>query len=64
MAQQLRAKVAFLEDLGSISSTSMAAYNHLQLSSQGIQHPFLACLGTRHTHIPDIYAGKTTMHIK
>lgn len=39
-----------LEYLEFTSSIHMAAHNHLQIQTQGVQHPFLASYGTRHTH--------------
>lgn len=38
------------ECLGSISNTHMVAYDHPQLQSQWIPHPFLTSVGTWHTH--------------
>ncbi|EGW04989.1 hypothetical protein I79_003494 [Cricetulus griseus] len=66
MAQQLRALVALPEDLGSSPSTHMAAYSHLQLQSQGIQHPLPVSMGTRHGcgAQPDMYTGKIPIHMK
>ena len=34
------------EDPGSVPTTDMAAYNHLQLQFQRLQWPFLASIGT------------------
>lgn len=38
-----------------MSTIHMAAHNHLQIQTQGVQHPFLASYGTRHTHGTQTY---------
>lgn len=50
MSHQSRAHIALAGDPGSVSSTHLAAYRHLQCQFEGIQCPFLTSLDTQHAH--------------
>ena len=54
-SQRLRALTAFLEDLGEIPSTHMAAHKCLSLQLQEIWYACLASVSTRHTHNTHTY---------
>lgn len=61
-AQPLRALATPAEDLGSDTSSHMAAYNHLLLRVQGLQCPLLASVGARHVCTHSYVQANT--HIK
>jgi hypothetical protein len=51
MAKQLKELAASVEDLDSISSTHIIAYNHQKLQSQEICEPLLEFVGTVHKDV-------------
>lgn len=55
MAQQSGTLDALAEDPSVVPSTHMLTHNYLYLQFQGIQHPLLTSLSTRHTHSAHIF---------